>query len=152
MWLSGYTCTYCPNSIVYHESGTSTVLLGSRKTDYNAKFHGCKNYILTLLKNLDNRSLIKILPIHIGLWIGMAWYILFKFKFKQFFWIHKGILWNFANLDKNLRKREKIQKSRKISDEELFSKIMTNRSFSYFIGKATAKRKVGNAQGFVREE
>ena len=77
-WLAGYRVLYCPGSIVYHEFGTSSIILSKQKNDFNAKFHGCKNYILTLTKNLEMINIVKILPTHILLWLGLAWFALLK--------------------------------------------------------------------------
>lgn len=148
VWLAGYECRYIPKSIVYHEFGTSTIILGKNQSNYNAKFNGCKNYILTLIKNLSFINLIKILPLHIILWEGLAIYILLRGEFKNFFWINKGILWNFVSIKHNLQKRKFVQKNRKVSDAILFPIIMKKRSFLYFLKKGTIKHKVGNAESF----
>src|SRR3989338_2971976 len=143
-WLAGYECRYLPTSIVYHEFGTSTVILGKSKNNYNAKFHGCKNYILTLFKNLSFINLIKILPVHILLWEGLSIYALLKGSFKNFFWINKGIIWNLVNIRDSIKKRSKIQRNRKITDNELHAIVMIKKPFLYFLYKATNKHRVGN--------
>lgn len=150
-WLSGYKVVYVPSSIVYHEFGTSSVILGKSKNNYNAKFHGCKNYILTLFKNLDSVSLVKILPVHIILWLGLGWYALIKRDAKSFFWIHKAVWWNVSNLKTSLRKRKIIQKNRKINDDDLFKIVMRKKPLSYFIKKVIIPHKVGNAEGFIKK-
>jgi len=149
-WLAGYETLLIPESIVYHEFGTSTVILGKSKTDFNAKFHGTKNYILTLFKNLDFVNLCKILPIHLCLWIGLAWFILFSGRFKQFIWIHQGIFWNIINFKKNLKKRNDIQEKRVLSDKILFKTVMKKRNFDYFLKKVIIPHKIGNAEGFLK--
>ena len=151
-WLAGYETLFVPESIVYHESGTSTVILGKSKTDFNSKFHGTKNYILTLFKNLGFVNLWKILPIHILLWIGMAWFMFFNGRFQQFIWIHQGIFWNIINFQKNFRKRVKVQKQRVISDKDLFKIIMKRTSFSYFLDKVIKPHQVGNAESFLKSK
>jgi len=151
VWLSGYTVEYLPKSIVYHEFGTSGIILGKAKNNYNAKFHGCKNYILTLAKNLQAASLIQILPIHVFLWIGLAWFALLKRDFKSFYWIHKAIFWNIFNIGKTARKRRVVQKKRKITDRELFKIVMRKKPFLYFVRKATVSHEVGNAEGFTKK-
>ncbi len=147
-WLKGYKTVFLPSSIVYHEFGTSTVILSKAQNSYNAKFHGSKNYILTLIKNLSTLSLLKILPLHISLWVGMAVYIFFRGDYKSSIWILKGIGWNVVNLKKSLKKRVKIQKTRIISDKELFPTIMVKMPFTYFMHKVTKRHSVGNAKSF----
>lgn len=152
-WLAGYKAIFLPESIVYHEFGTSTVILGKNKNNYNAKFHGCKNYILTLLKNLERKNLLTILPRHIFLWIGLAWYALIaKWDARAFLWIHKGIWWNLIALRKNLKKRRAVQKKRVISDHDLFTIVMKRKPFLYYVQKVTGVHKVGNAEGFVKSK
>lgn len=147
-WLVGYKVVFCPTSIVYHEFGTSTLILGKKQNSFNSKFHGSKNYILTLAKNLEWQNLFKMLSIHVFLWEGLACYSLLKGNFKSFLWINRGILWNITNIKSTIKKRNEIQKSRKISDKNLFSKVMKKRSYKYFINKAVNKHKVGNAESF----
>ncbi len=148
-WLAGYEVVFAPKSVVLHKFGTSTVILGKAKNDYNAKYHGSKNYILTLIKNFGFPDLIKILPIHIFLWFGLAWFSLIKGKWKSFYWIHKGIFWNFFHLPKTWIKRKKIQHSRVIDDKSLFKILMKSKKFSYYFNKALSRHKIGNAEGFV---
>lgn len=147
-WLAGYKVIFIPESIVYHEFGTSTIILSKNKNNYNAKFHGCKNYILTLFKNLELINLIKILPLHIFLWIGLAFYNIIKGKIKEGIWILSGILWNVINFPKNIKKRKLVQANRVKKDEELFKIFMRKMPFFYFLNKAIVKHRVGNAESF----
>ena len=147
-WLSGYKVVFVPPSIVYHEFGTSTIILGKNKNNYNAKFHGSKNYILTLLKNLDSSHLFTILPAHVFLWLGLAWFSLLRGQFRNFWWIHKGVAWNLIHYPSSWRKRRLVQQKRKITDERLFAKVMAKRNILYFIKKVIIKHQVGNAESF----
>ena len=147
-WLKGYKTIFLPTSIVFHEFGTSTVILGKNQNTYNAKFHGSKNYILTLIKNLGTSSLFTILPVHIGLWIGLSVYMVLRRDVASSYWILKGMVWNVIHFRKSLVKRNKIQKSRKLSDNELFPIILKTKPFSYFLNKATKKHRIGNAESF----
>lgn len=146
--IAGYKSIYCPKSIVYHISGGSIESLGKTKVDFNSKFHGTKNYIATLTKNLETSSLITILPIHIILWIGLAGFKLLTLKFNESIWILMGIGWNIVYLPKTIYKRMSVQKMRKVSDKKLFKVWMKKVPFSYFINKAIIKKKVGNAESF----
>jgi GT2 family glycosyltransferase len=148
-WLAGYKAIFIPSSIVYHAFGTSTIILGKGQNGYNAKFHGCKNYILTLIKNLELKNSFKILPVHIFLWMGLGWFaLLTRVEIKVFWWIHKAILWNILHFPESLRKRKIVQRSRKICDEDLFKIVMKKRPFRYYLNKVIAPAKVGNAESF----
>ena len=152
-WLAGYRAIYVPQSVVYHEFGTSTLILGKNKNNFNAKFHGCKNYVLTLFKNLGFANLLVILPKHILLWKGLAWYVLLtKGDWRAFWWIYRALGWHLWHFGENLRKRRAVQKHRVISDRELFKRVMKKKPFRYFIEKATGVQKVGNAEGFIKTQ
>lgn len=147
-WLAGYENIFVYKSVVYHEFGTSSIILGKKVSSFNAKFHGSKNYILTLFKNLETKNFIIILVPHIILWAGLALYNLTKWKFKECFWIFSGIFWNFKNLPESIRKRRVVQKMRIRTDNQLFKIFMRKMPFFYFLNKATVKKRVGNAESF----
>lgn len=150
--LAGFSSIFVPSSRVLHEFGTSSLILGASKNEYNAKFHGCKNYILTNFKNLSTLNLVRILPLHIGLWFGLSLFLLAKGKLKAFFWINKGIFWNLVNLNSSIKKRRLVQKSRVVSDSDLFEKLMKKKDFKYYLSKAVVKKSIGNAQGFIKNQ
>lgn len=150
-WLRGYRIIFVPESRVYHEFGTSQIIVG-KKQNYLVKFHGTKNYITTLMKNLEFKNAVKIVPIHIFLWFGIAGWSLLNGGLKESFWVLKGILYTFVNIKTILQKRKEIQRYRRMSDGDLFPKIMRRRNFSYFYQKLTAVHKIGNAEGFLRAE
>ena len=150
VWLTGYRVIFVPESKVYHEFGTSSIILGKNRSKYNAKFHGTKNYILTLFKNCNTTNLITILPLHIFLWLGLAYFCLLNGQWNSFLWIHKGLFWNIANIFHNYKKRKIVQQNRMINDKDLFRVVMKKRNFMYFVDKATSKHKIGNAEGFIK--
>lgn len=147
-WLMGYKNVFLPSSIVYHDSGTSTIILGSGKVKQLARYHGSKNYILMHLKNLELLNVVKILPLHVFLWAGLAIFISAKGQIREGYWIFRGILWNIVHLPKNLKKRSQIQTARKVSDQKLFAIWMKQRPLSYFFHKVIDKHTVGNAQSY----
>jgi GT2 family glycosyltransferase len=149
VWLAGYRIIFVPESRVYHEFGTSQVILGDRQ-NYMVKYHGTKNYITTLLKNLGTSALLRVVPIHVALWLGIAAWSLLKGQGREARYILGGIGYVFFNIGAIMRKRRGVQRSRKIADSELLPKIMQKRELSYFYRKLTVVHKVGNASGFYR--
>jgi len=136
-WLKGYKTIYCPTSIVYHGFGGSFKLLKSSFTTKNLRFHGTKNYILTILKNLSLQELIKILPKQIIIFILFSVYLFFvKFKIKESFYIILGIIWNIKNIKNTLLKRQVIQKNRIINDKKLFIYIYKKENIVNKINKS----------------
>lgn len=124
-WLAGYKTVFCPLSVVYHEFSSSLRILGLEKTKYNVRFHGTKNYITTLIKNLSMKNLLIILPIHIWIWISLAIIILiYKGQPRDSFCIFKGIFWNLINIKETLKKRKIIQQTRVFTDNYCFKRIL----------------------------
>jgi len=137
VWLAGYRVVFVPRAIVWHAYGT--LLKESKKyyTSYMIRFYGCRNYILTLLKNLSIGSLVKILPLHILTWIILSLIFLLKEKRKDSILIIKGISWNFFNIKSTIKKREIIQnKIRKVKDSVIFDRFMLRRSLCFYFKKA----------------
>lgn len=147
VWLSGYKIVFVPQSVVYHKFGTSAIILPD-KQGFLLKFHGTKNYIQTLFKNLGLVNLLKILPVHVGFWLGMAVLFILKRRFKSGWWILRGIFWNLSHSPYLLKKRRQVQRSRIVSDAEIFPKIMRRKPFSYFYQKFLSTRTLGHAKGF----
>jgi len=135
VWLNGYQNIFCLDSIVYHQFSSTKNIVDPDFNNYLVRFHGTKNYIQTLIKNLSSKNLIKILPIHLFLWLSLAIYLLFTGKFKSSKNIFCGIGWNFVNLPKILSKRKTVQKNRTISDKKMFidQKLMVKTKLSHYI-------------------
>lgn len=148
MWLAGYRVVFSPQSKVWHEFGT-TALLHPKLGSYNAKFHGTKNYITTLIKNLEFFNMIKIATINTFCWLGLGGFLLIKQKWQEAFWLYKAIFWVVMNLPKIWQKRSQVNKIRKVSDKDIFPKIMRKRPFRYFLDKARGTESMGKAPNFI---
>lgn len=149
VWLKGFRIIFVPESRVYHAFGTTQKIL-PKQQNYLVKFHGTKNYITTLIKNLGTKNLLKILPLHIALWIGMAGWFGIKRQTNDSWFIIKGIFWNVVNLKMVWKKRRIVQKMRVVSDEDIMHKIMKKKSLNYFYSKLATPHKIGNTEGFYR--
>jgi len=136
-WLAGFEVVFCPASVVYHHFSASREIFDRKTNNRLVRFHGTKNYILTLFKNLSFVNLIKILPINVCLWIGLSAYLLLRGRFLSSANIAKGVVWNLVYLPFNLVKRIKIQRQRKLTDCRLFVDfgLMRKKSVSFFIKK-----------------
>jgi len=144
VWLMGKRVVLIPQSTVYHKFGTTARVLPERAS-YFAKYHGSKNYVATLVKNLSFINLFKILPIHIVLWLGLVLYFLSKGDITSSRYIGSGILWNFRNLRRLLSKRKATQNIRISKDSEIFRKVMVRISLRYLIENFLDTRQVGYA-------
>jgi len=136
-WLAGYEVIFCPLSIVYHHFSATKDIVDKDFNNYLARFHGPKNYIMTLYKNLSGRYLLKILPIHIFLWFCLSFYLLLTGNFISSSNICKGILWNLTNFTKNKAKRRVIQKNRLSTDTNIFGSLalLKNIGVNYYINR-----------------
>lgn len=134
-WLAGYKAIFAYDSIVFHHFSSIKKIASPAFNNRLVRFHGTKNYILTLYKNLALRNLIVILPKHIFLWFGLAFYLLLRGSLASFGNILKGIIWNFFNFRKNYLKRKVIQRNRVITDKELFEIVYKKRGIYHYIKK-----------------
>lgn len=144
VWLSGYEIVFWPHSVVYHSFSATKDIVDKRFNNRLVRFHGTKNYILTLYKNFSIKYCIKILPLHVFLWFCLSFYLLARGNIRSSLNIFQGILWNLVNFSKNSRKRALIQKNRIRTDTELFVNLglIKKRSFNYFIDKFIQSQKV----------
>ncbi len=139
VWLSGYRVVFIPGSVVYHAYGTKKKAKVEYYPAYVVRYYGCRNYIVTLIKNLGTFSLLKILPFHILSWSCLALMFMLKARLKDAMWIIKASLWNAVNIIELLKKRSFIQKKiRVIKDSRLMPKIMVSKSLMYYLGKSVS--------------
>ncbi|MHA1595153.1 MAG: glycosyltransferase family 2 protein [Candidatus Baldrarchaeia archaeon] len=119
--LAGYKILFVPEATVTHYRGSVEkpiwFLREKRVMLYT------KNHISTLIKNLEFRNLLFLLPIVLAIEISKAMYVLLVHKkVKLFFKIIQGIITPFLTLPRLIKKRVEIQKLRVVSDNELFKK------------------------------
>lgn len=133
VWLAGYEVRFMHELIIFHA-------FGMKKKSYYYKNHlfyrGCRNTIMTHIKNLGIRKIFTMLPINIVCWLILALLFLLKFDIPKGLAILKGVAANFILLPKTLNKRKQIQKYRKITDSELFALVGAKRPPLYYLFKA----------------
>jgi GT2 family glycosyltransferase len=134
MWLLGYEVYFFPKITVWHRYGCQ-----EKSEDYYQKlkvhYLGCRNMLTTQIKNLGVKKLTIILPIQLACWFILSLLFLLKADWQKCLDLWQGILWNFLNLKTILKKRNNIQKTRKITDEQLFALIGARKDLSYYLGK-----------------
>lgn len=137
IWLAGYEVLFAPKIIVWHAFGTKEK--GPQTyIHHQIYYRGCRNTIMTLIKNLGAKKLAFMLPINIFCWLVLAGMFFIRLNFKKGLAIIRGLSWNLSHLLKTLKKRKNIQKKRKVSDQELFLIVGAKRGISYYLGKALA--------------
>ncbi len=137
IWLFGYRFVFLPKDKIWHAYVTK-----EKNDHYYQKsqviYYGCRNTITTLIKNLEKKNLIKILPLHILSWLMLSFMFLIQLKLAKSFFIIKGVAWNFVHLRQILKKRRLVQKNRTISDDRLFELVGERKNILYYVGKSLA--------------
>lgn len=100
-WLSGHRVVVVPESVVYHGRSTTT----QRMPSQFVLFHASKNRICTLLKNLEVRDMLVVLPTHVALTLAGMLFMLLTFRFSSAVALAKAGAWNIRNLSSTLAKR-----------------------------------------------
>lgn len=123
--LLGYKMYCFPQAVVYHRRGFSTSR-ASDKLKAEIKFWFNKNRLATIIKNYSVINIIKSLPVVIIIYIFTGLFEIFykrlyRFGFARF----RALLWMMANFSTLLNNRSKIQKTRKLSDKEAFTHLMS---------------------------
>lgn len=130
VWLSGYKVLYSPKVSIKHK----LAFTAKRQNPFEVTYDSYKNRLCSLLKNLEMKNLFTIITIHITILEILAFYYLTKLQFKKMWIIQKGIFWNLKNISRTIKKRERIQKLRKLSDEQIFPFIMKPFNSKVYLG------------------
>ncbi|KKR88179.1 MAG: Glycosyl transferase family 2 [Candidatus Woesebacteria bacterium GW2011_GWB1_41_10] len=120
VWLTGYKVIYWPGTFIYHKLGYTSKRMSQIGINYNS----LKNSIASYFKNLGAISLFTLWLSHIVLILGLGFYYLARLRWDKAKMVFDALKWNALNFGKNLRKRNKIQKLRIVSDGEIFRQVM----------------------------
>jgi GT2 family glycosyltransferase len=117
-WLHGWEVKVAPRGVVYHHSGAALSADRYRKMYYNHR-----NGLVMLLKNYSVISLFKYLPIRIFLdWLTVLMSP-FQGQYKRSFAVIAAHLFVLIHLPGIWRKHVRVQRLRRISDNDLASVI-----------------------------
>jgi GT2 family glycosyltransferase len=147
IWLSGFQVITAPTSVVHHHFGTTSIIIPDR-INFLVKYYGCRNYVLTILKNAGPGLLLRLLPTHIMLWIGLAFYHLSRGQVESAQWILRALLWIGSHPRIVLAKRKRAQSHRRVSDEAFIPSVFRHRPFGYYLARISPARPVGNTLGW----
>lgn len=131
IWLMGYTIVYCPKAEVKHLwSATMQVM-----ENPSIWFWNQRNIISSFIYNFDLKNLIKLLTIVNLAFIFYSIFRLFKGRQRIFsFTIIQAYAWHIAHIKETLQRRKFVQeKIRRVSDKEIFDKVMLNPDWKYYL-------------------
>lgn len=124
VWLSGYRVVFVPSAVVYHAFNTPKKDFKKYYPNYVVRYYGCRNYITTLVKNLEVVHLIRYLPVHIACWFLLSVSFLLKGTPRDAFYILKGIFWNILNVNILVNKHRVNNKVvRRVHDRDFLGKL-----------------------------
>ncbi len=128
IWILGYKVLYTSTSKIYHKGGETAKKLNNSFVLY----HSYKNRIYTYLKNLELKTILLVLPVHL-IFCELASIVYFlTFQLSAAIAIQKAIFWNLLNLRKVKKGREFINSIRKISDSSYLPKVTRRVRVSYY--------------------
>lgn len=131
VWLAGYRIVYAYKSVIYHKMGATSSSMNNAFIQY----HSFKNRIRTYIKNLQIRSLIPMVIIQFILSEGFSLFSLLRGNTQLALAIQRAIYWNITHIRNTLKLRSIVQKKiRKVSDNDLATRIVYKPSLSYYIG------------------
>lgn len=135
-WILGYKVGFEPRSVIYHKMGATS----SQSNKYLINYHSFKNRYRTILKNASFKTILWMLPIHTFLCFSLAFYFLISRNRKSAGGIGKALWWNMINLGKTMSLRKKIQSSRVLSDEYIFSQVLKNPPLNFYLNHLSLVR------------
>jgi len=138
VWLSGYKSVFVPKSKVYHAFGTKDKSYDKYYDNFVVRYYGCRNYMITLIKNLGTINLVFILPIQMISIFMIGIMFLFCWKIRDSRWVFLSLIWILMHPVYLLKKRKATQSLRVVSDKILMQKLMVRKPLKYYIGKAVS--------------
>ena len=105
IWLAGYKVYFVPSARILHRVAATSRSLDS----YLVNYHAFKNRIQSLLKNLGLFYLLKILPIHVLVCVGLFAVYCLRGRRRKARAIADALAWNIFNLNKTMMKRRHVQ-------------------------------------------
>ena len=132
MHLAGYRVISVPDSVVYHESGSTL-----RPDSFRKMFLNHRNSILMLIKNYELPTLFRVLPCRLLLELVTAAYALARLDLTRFRAVLSASLAVVARFGRTLKKRRVIAGYRRVQDRELMKKMYRGSIVvRYFLNKA----------------
>ena len=130
VWLSGYRVLYCPQSITWHKFNTKYKPIENYTHDRVYR-NGVRNYITMLASNLEWFNVIRILPVHILLWVIAGIGKMMTGKFRASLYIFKGL--GQVSITHILKRRRQVAGIRIVRDRDLHKIIFRSPNLKYYL-------------------
>lgn len=134
VWLYDYKVYYCPKSVTYHAFNTKWKP-ADMYTPKRVYYNGSRNYLSMLYTNLGKKRWIIPILVQLIVWSSAAIGMFLTGKREAGFYIFKGIYYFLSNIKIIWQKRYKVQRARKISDQELIPIISKSPPAKYYINR-----------------
>ncbi|NIR51403.1 glycosyltransferase family 2 protein [candidate division KSB1 bacterium] len=127
--LTGQDVVSVPDAVVYHKAGSTL-----RTESYLKVYLNHRNGLVMLLKNYEWKNLLWIFPLRLLFEFVAVIYSLIKLDFVRIRAVFVALGYVGFHLNKILAKRRRVQKNRKLSDAQIFSKFYRGSIvFDYFV-------------------
>lgn len=131
IWIAGYSIVLVPDALVYHWTKSVDMRSNMHHNLEKIYFHLTKNSLVSILKNYELPNAIYYFFYSLVISGGRAILVLTRRQeASALMGTLRGILWTVFNLNYIIQKRVKVQRTRKISDKELFQRIIIKDSIS----------------------
>jgi len=133
--LAGFDILYQPEITVFHNDPT----YGKTKKYYNSlqpKYRGCRNTIRAVLKNVEGKRLWYAITMQVFIWLSLSVMMMLRGDFKKAGELLSGMWWNIEHIGDTWQERQKIQKSRTITDEEILKNVGLTEPLTHYFDKA----------------
>lgn len=137
VWLAGYRVVFVPQAVVYHAFNTPKKVFKKYYSKYIVRYYGCRNYISTLIKNLEFVNLFRFLPLQVGCLFILSFLFVLRGNLQDGFYVLKAIGWNVWNLPVLFKKKYCINRDIRVKeDKEILIRVMERKGIEYYLGKA----------------
>jgi len=129
IWIAGYKIVLANKSIVYHHIKSVSERAGMKATYRKIYFGLAKNSFRSIIKNYQVKNVFLYLPASIAINIFRGFWVLIRDKNPSaLVGTFDALMWNFSNLADTIVCRFEVQKTRKVPDSFLFSRVFERRN------------------------
>jgi hypothetical protein len=128
IWLAGWECWYWPAAICKHAQGGTALSIDSNVLHY----HNYKNKLASLLKNFSVWSLLWVLPMYFVTSLVAVIVLTLKRDVSHGLAFLHGVYWVLTAIPEILKKRRKVQETRRVRDREIFRRTLRNPRIVYY--------------------